>query len=66
MLLLGQGIVLEALGQDVDMIVADMKPGMGIPYDAFARGKAEGGRRFLFSPMPGNILNDVFPSPFGV
>ncbi len=33
----GQGIVQEALQQDVDMIVVGMKPGMGIAYDAFAR-----------------------------
>jgi nucleotide-binding universal stress UspA family protein len=33
----GQGIVQEALRQDVDMIVVGMKPGMGIAYDAFAR-----------------------------
>jgi nucleotide-binding universal stress UspA family protein len=33
----GQGIVQEALQQDVDMIVVGMRPGMGIAYDAFAR-----------------------------
>ncbi len=33
----GQGIVQEALEQEVDMIVVGMKPGMGIAYDAFAR-----------------------------
>lgn len=33
----GQGIVQEALQQDVDMIVVGMRPGMGIAYDAFVR-----------------------------
>jgi nucleotide-binding universal stress UspA family protein len=33
----GQGIVQEALEQEVDMIVVGMRPGMGIAYDAFAR-----------------------------